>query len=421
MKTLFLILFFAVSVAAQLPSNAVVPRYFPSGSITFPCDPATRTRPLLVYRASDAAVFKCTAADTWTNIEDLAVGDAVTGGGANRVLFQDASQNLTTNASFIYTTANGLAADTAYAGNIGFGSTFAAFGHVTALASFTNTSFALGQSNTGATIVNHATGTDLTFRRNNVTQATMDSGGRWGFGITPDATVHLFIQPFAADDYGLVVRGFTAQTAPLFELQTSSPTTVFGVEANGDTSIGHDTPSAALHVIKTTEQLRLGFDTSNHFATTVASNGATTFNATGAGQAFTFSDSVSVPNVSGTGNFALVNSPTFVTPVLGAASATSINLGSSTVTDILTGTASLDYAQALANTCETLDVTSVTGAADGDTVEIGVPNALAAHNTTATFFPWVSASATISVRRCVISADGSDPAAATVRTTVTRF
>ena len=85
----------------------------------------------------------------------------------------------------------------------------------------------------------------------------------------------------------------------------------------------------------------------------------------------------------------------------------------------LSATASLDYTQALANTCEVLSMT-VTGAVDGDVVEIGVPTALANHNTTSTFFAWVSAADTVFVRRCVISADGSNPAAATVRATIIR-
>ena len=87
------------------------------------------------------------------------------------------------------------------------------------------------------------------------------------------------------------------------------------------------------------------------------------------------------------------------------------------ITKVLTGTGSLDFAQASANACETLTLT-VTGAADGDVIELGIPHALANHNTTATFAKWRSASNTVSVRRCVISADGSDPAAATLRATV---
>jgi len=96
-----------------------------------------------------------------------------------------------------------------------------------------------------------------------------------------------------------------------------------------------------------------------------------------------------------------------------------LKLGSSgaDVSTILSGTGSLDYAQASANTCETLTLT-VTSAADGDTILLGVPNALQSHNSTATFTAWRSAPNTVSVRRCVISADGSNPAAATVRATV---
>jgi hypothetical protein len=94
-----------------------------------------------------------------------------------------------------------------------------------------------------------------------------------------------------------------------------------------------------------------------------------------------------------------------------------IGSGGAPILKVLTGTGSLDFAQASANACETLTLT-VTGAADGDVVELGIPHALANHNTTATFAKWRSASNTVSVRRCVIAADGSDPAAATVRATV---
>ena len=95
---------------------------------------------------------------------------------------------------------------------------------------------------------------------------------------------------------------------------------------------------------------------------------------------------------------------------------TGLTIGSSgtELKSIFSGSASLDFAQASANTCETLTLT-VTGAVDGQPVSIGVPHALANHNTSATFTAWRSASNTVSVRRCVISADGSDPAAATVR------
>jgi len=53
-------------------------------------------------------------------------------------------------------------------------------------------------------------------------------------------------------------------------------------------------PSAKLHVIEITEQLRLGYDTSNYFSTTVGSTGGVTFDAVGSGAGFTFSDSITL-------------------------------------------------------------------------------------------------------------------------------
>lgn len=70
---------------------------------------------------------------------------------------------------------------------------------------------------------------------------------------------------------------------------------LFFLDASTDRiGINNATPSAKLHPIATTEQLRLGYDASNYLSTTVASNGATTLNATGAGAAFTFSDAVTL-------------------------------------------------------------------------------------------------------------------------------
>lgn len=58
--------------------------------------------------------------------------------------------------------------------------------------------------------------------------------------------------------------------------------------------------SNLLQVTRTTEQLRLRYDASNYLSVAVASNGATTFDANGAGAAFTFSDAVSMPALTAT-------------------------------------------------------------------------------------------------------------------------
>lgn len=63
--------------------------------------------------------------------------------------------------------------------------------------------------------------------------------------------------------------------------------------------------------------------------------------------------------------------------------------------------ASLNFATALtAQTCETLTVSTVTGAADGDLVVLGLPNAIAGANTNQTFDAWASGTNTVKVRRC---------------------
>jgi len=53
-------------------------------------------------------------------------------------------------------------------------------------------------------------------------------------------------------------------------------------------------PSAKLHVINSTEQIRVGFNDSNYYSTTVGSTGGVTFDAVGAGASFTFNDSISI-------------------------------------------------------------------------------------------------------------------------------
>jgi hypothetical protein len=61
---------------------------------------------------------------------------------------------------------------------------------------------------------------------------------------------------------------------------------------DGKIGINTQSPSAKLHIIDTTEQLRVGYDASNYYSTTVASNGAVTFNAVGTGASFNFSDDI---------------------------------------------------------------------------------------------------------------------------------
>lgn len=61
--------------------------------------------------------------------------------------------------------------------------------------------------------------------------------------------------------------------------------------------IGVYTASAKLHVLSTTEQFRAGYDASNYFSATVGSTGAVTFDAVGSGAKFIFSDCIEPPSM----------------------------------------------------------------------------------------------------------------------------
>ncbi len=78
-----------------------------------------------------------------------------------------------------------------------------------------------------------------------------------------------------------------------------------GLSANGfGVKVGINTtaPSAKLHVIETTEQLRLGYDASNYWKTTISSIGSAVFDLVGTSPDFTFADVVKgVINAYGSG------------------------------------------------------------------------------------------------------------------------
>lgn len=95
-------------------------------------------------------------------------------------------------------------------------------------------------------------------------------------------------------------------------------------------------------------------------------------------------------------------------------------IGSGTlVTSILSATATLDFGSIAANSFANLTIT-VTGAALGDTVSIGVPNGSLLNDIS--FFGWVSATNTVTIRCSNVSnTTARDPASGTFRATVTKF
>ena len=83
-----------------------------------------------------------------------------------------------------------------------------------------------------------------------------------------------------ADSNSVVIGGNTP-------IGLGANTTVIGTSATtltrlyGNVATGVNAPSAAFHAIKTTEQLRLGYDASNYLAATVSSTGNLTLDTTG--------------------------------------------------------------------------------------------------------------------------------------------
>lgn len=97
-----------------------------------------------------------------------------------------------------------------------------------------------------------------------------------------------------------------------------------------------------------------------------------------------------------------------------------IRFNSQATLSLLSGTASLDFGATAAGTCDSLTIT-VTGAADGNPVSLGIPAALATADTYQSFQGFVSSANTVTVKRCNLTNATtalSNPAAATVRATV---
>lgn len=66
------------------------------------------------------------------------------------------------------------------------------------------------------------------------------------------------------------------------------------IDTSGKLGIGTTTISAMVHIISTTEQLRIGYDASNYFNATVGSTGLVTFDGAGANAEFVFNKKVGI-------------------------------------------------------------------------------------------------------------------------------
>lgn len=97
--------------------------------------------------------------------------------------------------------------------------------------------------------------------------------------------------------------------------------------------------------------------------------------------------------------------------------------GGAAIKKVLTGTASVDFTALAAGACENFNIT-VIGAADGDSVFVGIPAAAWATTEYATINYFVSAADTVTVKRCNLTNATtalSNPAAVTIRAAVIQF
>lgn len=219
----------------------------------------------------------------------MTIGNAVTGGGANRVLYEDGSQNLATTSRFTfdgqtlktqaenssqtadifqairYDGAVALRVDDDTSVTLGGSYDYANGKHAAqhiiqyAGAAFSGKGLKLMDVALGSTIRLHAYGGDL--------WVTDDTGGVKAF----------------MGDIGAASGYYIKNNGATWNMLNAS----LGVGANS-------TGLARLEVTATSEQLRLLYDASNYFKTTVSSTGGVTFDAVGSGAGFTFSDDVTL-------------------------------------------------------------------------------------------------------------------------------
>lgn len=95
--------------------------------------------------------------------------------------------------------------------------------------------------------------------------------------------------------------------------------------------------------------------------------------------------------------------------------------GGAAITKVLSATASINFGATPPGACEDSPPIIVTGALDGDVVQVGVPASLASIAGTS-FTGYVSAANTVKIRRCnSTNSTASDPNAAIIRVAVMRF
>jgi hypothetical protein len=148
------------------------------------------------------------------------------------------------------------------------------------------------------TIITAYTGTNIT-----IESVTFDGGvvaGVTTLTMSSDLTINTNKFTVAGSSGNTVIAGTASITGDVtvntnkFTVTASSGNTVIAgtADISGITNIGSAGSNAKLNVLSTTEQVRVLYDASNYYTTTVSSLGAVTFNAVGSDTSFNFSDKV---------------------------------------------------------------------------------------------------------------------------------
>lgn len=215
----------------------------------------------------------------------------------------------------------------------------------------------------------------------------------------------------ALDENGSTIGGVIFTNTGSGNVEALTDPEVSTITVNDELFIGLDTSLVRTGVSQLTVENGAGAPAK------FAANQLTSLIATGTAP-LQVTSTTNVPNL----NASSLNGATFAAPgPIGSGTpdtlaGTSLNLGGATVTDILTGTASLDF-DLTTNVSQDLTIT-VTGAAVGDSVMLGIPNASITADTVYT--AWVSAADTITVRAARL-AGTPDPTSGTFRATVVKF
>lgn len=224
----------------------------------------------------------------------ISIGGPVIGGGPNRVLFQDASSNLSTSANFTFNGSNlslGAGSFVANADDAGI-SVGGGYGYFRKIPGTACALYSFGSLNIGsASMIDLQGAVRLS--------ADFSSYIEFSGSGTPSiqfrhlgSTGGALLQNVNA---GWVIRQFSTQTGNPWRLEDSGGNQLSAFAPGGALGLGVTAGlTAKLQIRSTSTQLQAEYDASNYFSLSVASKGIVTFDAIGSEPSFVFADDVAI-------------------------------------------------------------------------------------------------------------------------------